>query len=131
MALSDSSVQWRPVILVDEVWFCAIEYQRLSDVEALLWVLGEEVHDKVQHSLAVIIWLVYVCTLLDQRLNQPNLQLNHCQVQRRPKNAAAQIHIDRILFDQNLGSFKVLFAYSKAERRAVVFVQDVWVGLGN
>ena len=124
-------MQRRPVILVNEVWFCAIEHQRLGDVEALLRVLREEVHDKVQHSLAVIIWLVYVCTLFDQRLNQPNLQLNHCQVQRRPENAAAQIHIDRILFNQNLGSFKVLFAYGEAERRTIIFVQDVWVGLGN
>lgn len=69
LALSYSSMERSPVILISEVRPCTVENEGLCYIVTFLWIFGEEVHNKVEDCLAIVICLVYIRALFDQRLD--------------------------------------------------------------
>jgi ribosomal protein L4 len=65
LTLSNRNMQRRPVVLVSEVGFSAIEHESLGNEKAFLGVLREKVHYEVEHSLAVVVGFVDVSSFLD------------------------------------------------------------------
>jgi len=123
-------MQRRPIIIILQVQLGIGSYEYLSDSTALLGVLAEDVHDHVQAGVAVLVSPVLVGALVDEGPQDLDLVADGGQVQGRAVDAAAQVDVCARL-DQHLRALDVVVSERDAEGRALVFVQQVGVGLSG
>ena len=72
LALSDSKMQRRPIVVVLNIYLSTTHYEDLCDISTFFGVFREYVHYLVEGSVSITVYLIYIGILLNERANDPN-----------------------------------------------------------
>ena len=117
-------VKRSPQLLVFAVRLCTGHHKTLSDRAVFSLIFVEDVHDKVEGCVPILIDHVHLGIPLDEKVDHLEVRADNSQQKGATENPPADVNISARI-DEELGYLEMLISQCNTEGCALVLIQDV------